>query len=77
MLAKKSLDSYWQPNVYVCKNETISTSITQTWTPQAIECYELNGNCKECSIQQAGYSFICQMPKVIKHLIECVGEPAY
>lgn len=77
MLAKKALDSYWQPNVYVAQNQGISTSITQTWTHQAIECFELNGDCKKCSIHQAGYSFVCQMPKVIKHLIECVGEPVY
>ena len=46
----------------------ISTSITKNWTPQAVECYRLNGNCAECSIKQAHYSFNCQMPKVVQIL---------
>ena len=49
-------------NTLVQPNE-ISTSITKNWTEQAIECYRLNGNCAECSIKKAHYSFDCQMPK--------------
>ena len=40
----------------------MSESITKNWTEQAIECYKLNGNCKDCSIRKAHYSFDCQMP---------------
>jgi hypothetical protein len=53
----------------------ISTSITKNWTPQAIECYRLNGNCEGCSIKQAHYSFACQMPKVVEILKLMNGEP--
>ena len=53
----------------------ISDSITKNWTEQAIECYRLNGNCTECSIARAHYSFDCQMPKVIEILKAVAGEP--
>jgi len=53
----------------------ISTSITKNWTTQAIECYKLNGNCSQCSIKQAHYSFNCQMPKVVQILKMINGEP--
>ena len=53
----------------------ISTSITKNWTTQAIECYKLNGNCAECSIRQAHYTFDCQMPKVVEILKLMNGEP--
>ena len=53
----------------------ISDSITKNWTEQALECYRLNGNCSECSIKKAHYSFDCQMPKVIEILKTVIGEP--
>jgi len=53
----------------------LSDSITKNWTEQAIECYRLNGNCRECSIKQAHYSFECQMPKVVEILKALNGEP--
>ena len=53
----------------------MSDSIIQNWTPQAIECYELKQNCKNCSISKGCYSFVCQMPKVINHLLKTIGEP--
>ena len=53
----------------------ISTSITKNWTTQAIECYKLNGNCAECSIKKAHYSFDCQMPKVVEILKLINGVP--
>ena len=52
-----------------------SESITKNWTEQALECYRLNGNCSECSIKKAHYSFDCQMPKVIEILKLINGEP--
>lgn len=55
--------------------QEISTSITKNWTPQAIECYKLQGNCAECSIKKAHYSFDCQMPKIIEILKIMNGEP--
>lgn len=54
---------------------TISDSITRNWTEQALECYHLNGNCAECSIRKAHYSFDCQMPKVVEILKLVNGEP--
>ena len=53
----------------------ISTSITKNWTEQAIECYTLKGNCEECSIKKAHYSFSCQMPRVVEILKLINGEP--
>ena len=54
---------------------TITESITRNWTEQALECYHLNGNCAECSIRKAHYSFDCQMPKVVEILKMVNGEP--
>ncbi|MDD3013183.1 MAG: hypothetical protein PHC34_05720 [Candidatus Gastranaerophilales bacterium] len=56
-------------------NGEISSSITQNWTDQAIMCYSSGCNCTECSITQGNYSFVCQMPGVIKVLLEHVGPP--
>lgn len=52
----------------------ISNSITKNWTEQAVECYKLNGNCAECSIKKAHYTFDCQMPRVIE-ILKLMGEP--
>lgn len=57
-------------------NGEISESIVQNWTPQAIECYTLGHNCKMCSITSGNYSFVCQMPKIVKELLKIWGKPA-
>lgn len=62
-------------NTIVKEQPVISDSITRNWTEQALECYRLNGNCAECSIRKAHYSFDCQMPKVIEILKIVAGEP--
>lgn len=54
---------------------TMSESITKNWTEQAVECYKLNGNCRECSIRKAHYTFDCQMPRVVEALKLLNGEP--
>ena len=58
-------------------NGEISKSIMQNWTQQAIECYEINSDCKKCSIHSSGYSysFVCQMPKIVRALLKTYGEP--
>lgn len=56
-------------------NGEISESITQNWTEQALECYKLGCDCSKCSISKGKYSFVCQMPKVIKILLK-MGKPA-
>ena len=53
----------------------ISSSITQSWTEQALECYSINCDCKKCSIYNGNYSFKCKMPKVIDILINLNGKP--
>ena len=53
----------------------LSESILKSWTLQAIECYELGQNCSKCSITKGNYSFICQMPKVVKVLLKERGKP--
>lgn len=62
-------------NSVIQRESDISDSITKNWTEQAIECYSLNGNCSECSIKKAHYSFDCQMPKIIEILKAVAGEP--
>ena len=62
-------------NAVIEPQTIISESITKNWTEQALECYSLNGNCAECSIKKAHYSFDCQMPKVVEILRISVGEP--
>ena len=56
-------------------NGEISDSIVQNWTLQAYECYSINCDCTKCSINRSKYSFICQMPKIIKALLKKQGEP--
>lgn len=61
--------------MYLPGNDEMSDSITQNWTEQALECYYINCDCKQCSLRNGHYSFICQMPKVIDTLLKTVGEP--
>lgn len=59
---------------YPQNNGDISSSITQSWTEQAIECYSIKCNCSQCSLKNGHYSFKCQMPKVINILINAIGH---
>lgn len=56
-------------------DDEVSASITQTWTDQAIKCYVTNADCLNCSIPKGGYSFICQMNKVVPVLLKTLGTP--
>lgn len=67
---------YSQENlIYPMTNGEISSSITQSWTEQALECYSIGCDCKKCSLAGGNYSFACQMPKVIEILINATGKP--
>ncbi len=57
-------------------NGNISDSITQCWTMQALECWNLCQDCSKCSVGRANYSFECQMPKVISVLLNTIGKPS-
>lgn len=57
------------------EKESVSTSITQTWTDQAIKCYLTNADCANCSIPRGNYSFQCQMDKVVPVLLDNLGQP--
>lgn len=57
------------------QTEGISDSISRNWTEQAITCYQLEGNCQECSVGSGNYSFVCQMHKVVDKLLKEVGAP--
>jgi len=75
---KTNLDVFSETKVrYITpkNNGEISSSITQNWTDQAVLCYTSGCNCIDCSIAQGNYSFVCQMPNVIKILLEQVGPP--
>ena len=56
-------------------SEEVSTSITQTWTDQAIKCYVTNAHCANCTIPKGNYSFTCQMNKVVPMLLKTLGKP--
>ncbi len=59
------------PNVFASDSDSlISNSILQNWTLQAFECYSINCDCSKCSIKNGGYSFACQMSKVVKKLLK-------
>lgn len=57
------------------EQEEVSTSITQTWTDQAIKCYVTNADCASCTIPKGNYSFTCQMNKVVPVLVKTLGAP--
>lgn len=61
---------------YPQNDGTISDSLTQNWTEQALECYSIKCDCHKCSLANGNYSFVCQMPKVIETLINSNGIPA-
>lgn len=73
-LSIKIVNDYVDEEFEPQNNGEISESITQNWTEQALECYQLGCDCAKCSISKGKYSFICQMPKVVKILLK-MGKP--
>ncbi|MGE0201872.1 MAG: hypothetical protein AB7P76_13020 [Candidatus Melainabacteria bacterium] len=59
----------------ISDNEEVSSSITQTWTDQAIKCYVTQADCANCVIPKGNYSFKCQMYKVVPKLLETLNAP--
>ena len=55
--------------------ENLAGSITENWTQQALKCYSIKCDCSKCSLRNGGYSFKCQMPRVIDILINVAGTP--
>lgn len=53
----------------------VSSSITQSWTDQALKCYLSKSDCANCSIPRGQYSFQCQMNKVVPALLNQLGTP--
>ncbi|MBS6603372.1 MAG: hypothetical protein KH301_06415 [Brachyspira sp.] len=66
---------YSKTEIYTGTNGEISSSITKSWTEQAMECYSIGCDCSRCSLKNGNYSFVCQMPKVIDILIGAIGKP--
>ena len=61
---------------FECKtNGIISDSITQNWTPSALDCYKLNCQCNMCPIAHRHYSFKCKMNEIVQILLETKGMP--
>jgi len=74
---EKTINSHFVSNSKtVIQDEPISNSITQSWTTQAVECFQLNSNCSKCSISEGKYSFVCKMPQVVEQLLSGIGMPA-
>ncbi|MFN9690508.1 MAG: hypothetical protein ACK551_00180 [Vampirovibrionales bacterium] len=57
------------------ERELVSSSISQTWTDQAMKCYMCAADCESCDIPKGQYSFVCQMNKVVPVLLENIGQP--
>lgn len=74
-LAVKRDAQFWALALSPEEKESVSTSISQTWTDQAIKCYLTKAECENCSIPRGHYSFTCQMNKVVPVLLENLGEP--
>jgi hypothetical protein len=75
-LAVKQQHPFWDVNrLNREENESVSHSISQTWTDQAIKCYLTNADCANCVIPRGNYSFTCQMSKVVPVLLESLGTP--
>lgn len=68
-----TINTFWQKTT--AASELVSTSITQTWTDQAIKCYVTCADCSNCSIPRAGYNFTCQMNNVVPALLATIGTP--
>ena len=73
-LSIKIVNDYVDEEFEPQNNGEISDSITQNWTEQALECYQLGCDCSKYSISKGKYSFVCQMPKVVKILLK-MGKP--
>jgi hypothetical protein len=71
MLPAVAVTDFWSQRL----DEDVSASITQTWTDQAIKCYLSSANCEGCTIPRGGYSFVCQMDKVVPVLLKTLGSP--
>jgi len=71
MLPPATVSEFWAQRL----DEDVSASITQTWTDQAIKCYLSSANCAGCTIPKGGYSFTCQMDKVVPVLLKNLGTP--
>lgn len=72
----KNYSQSFKEEHFVCQtNGVISESIVQNWTLQALECYKLKSDCKNCPITKANYSFQCQMKNIVKILLRTKGLP--
>lgn len=76
LVEKAPIEKFWNQEIsIVVDNDEVSSSITQTWTDQAIKCYLSKADCANCSIPRGNYSFTCQMNKVVPVLLKTLGEP--
>ena len=77
MSTNRAITSYFKEaeEKFEPQTEKLSSSIVQSWTPQAIQCYKLNCDCSRCEISQLGFSFVCQMKEVVDELLK-KGSPS-
>ena len=80
MSTNKTITSYFKTSAEVPEEkfkpqiDKLSSSIVQSWTPQALICYNHGCDCTRCEISQLGFSFVCQMKSVVEELLK-KGEP--
>jgi hypothetical protein len=76
LAVKKNNQEFWALQTLSNEEkESVSSSISQTWTDQAIKCFLTKADCSNCSIPRGSYSFTCQMHKVVPVLLENLGQP--
>lgn len=72
----KGYDYNFKHEYFECEtNGVISDSIVQNWTRQALDCYKINSDCKNCPITKANYSFKCKMKQIVEILLKTRGLP--
>ena len=59
-------------------NVSCSKTLSENWTPTAIDCYRLGCNCSKCNLYKIYFqkSFIkCRMKDTVIELVRRIGAP--
>lgn len=59
-------------------NVSCSETISRTWTPSAIECYEIGCQCYKCNLYKLYFknsSTKCMMKPTVIELVRKIGTP--
>ena len=59
-------------------NVSSSKTVTQNWTPSAIDCYLLGCSCYKCNLYKIYFlksKYKCKMKNVVFELVKKIGAP--